>query len=130
MRHHLGKKAASLGSAVGMVVASMALHANAANLLTNPGFESPSDTTGASTDTTVSAWTLYGGDAVRANFQNHTTGGEWSIWEQTFQPADGGVYQNVGGITDGTAYTLTGYYYFEMPFRPFPMKFRTWLCHS
>jgi hypothetical protein len=113
MRHQLGKKAGSISSAVGLVVAAMALPAWAANLLTNGGFESPTDSSGQNTDTTATGWTFYGGDCVRANYQNNTPGGEWSIWEQTFQPAAGGVYQNVGGITDGTTYTLNCDYYFE-----------------
>jgi hypothetical protein len=114
MRHQLGKKTGSLGSAIGLVVAAMATHANAANLLVNPGFEDPADP-GAQTDTTVSGWTLYGGDTLRADFENHTTNGTFSIWEQTFMPAAGGVFQNVtvpaAGV--GTNYTLTGYYFFE-----------------
>jgi hypothetical protein len=115
MRYQIEKKAGSLGSAIGLVIAAMAIPASAANLLTNPGFESPTDTSGSSTDTTATGWTLYGGDTLRANFENHTAGGEWSIWEQTFMPAAGGVYQNVpvpaAGV--GTTYSLTGYYFFE-----------------
>ncbi|MGD0462122.1 MAG: PEP-CTERM sorting domain-containing protein [Tepidisphaeraceae bacterium] len=118
MRYQLGKKAGSLGSAVGLVVAAMALPAGAANLLINPGFESPVDNSG-NTDTTASGWTFYGGDCERANFnQNHTPGGKWAIWLQTFQqtPNTGsGVYQDVpvpaGGI--GTTYNLTSWFYFE-----------------
>ncbi len=115
MRHHLAKKAGSFGGAVGLVVAAMAVRASAqglqAQLLTNPGFESPSDTTGANTDTTATGWSFYG-SCVRGNFDNHTPGGEWSVWEQTFQ-SYGGIYQNVGDITDDTTYSLTCYYYFE-----------------
>ncbi|HEX4055801.1 MAG TPA: hypothetical protein VHX86_16170, partial [Tepidisphaeraceae bacterium] len=115
MRDHLGKKAASLGSAVGLVVAAMALPARAqsfqSQLLENPGFESPTDSTGANTDSTVAGWSLYG-NAVRASFQNNTPGGEWMIWLQTFD-SFGGVYQDVQPVTDGTTYNLSAYWYFE-----------------
>jgi hypothetical protein len=117
MRHHLGKKvnARSIGSAVGLVVAAMAMPAHAANLLINPGFESPTDSSGNNTDTTATGWTFYGGDCVREAFAtgNHTPGGEWGIWQETFQPAAGGIFQNVGGITDLTTYSLSTYYFFE-----------------
>jgi hypothetical protein len=117
MRHHLDlrKRAGSLGSAAGVVLAAMALPAGAANLLINPGFEAPIDTNpvGGNTDGTATGWTFYGGDSLRANYYNHTPLGEWSVWEQTFQPTNGGINQNVSNITDGTTYSLSCYYYFE-----------------
>jgi hypothetical protein len=115
MRNRFGKKAGSLAGAAALVVAGMALPARATNLLINGGFESPTDSSGQNTDTTVTAWSLYGGDTVRASFQNNTPGGLWSIWLQTFQPATNysGIYQNVGNITVGATYTLNAFWYFE-----------------
>jgi hypothetical protein len=109
MRYRLGKNTRSLGGAAAMVVSTMVLPAGAANLLVNPGFESPTSTT--NPNDTVTGWTTYGSE-LRANYENHTAGGEWSMWEQTFQ-SYGGVYQNVSGIQAGTDYTLTAYEYFE-----------------
>jgi hypothetical protein len=113
MSDHLCKKAGLLGSAVGLVVGTMALSARATNLLINPGFESPDDLAppDGHVDSMVTGWTFYG-SAVRANYQNNTPSGEWSIWEQTFMPS-GGISQTVGNITVGANYTLSGNYYFE-----------------
>jgi hypothetical protein len=114
MRNRLEKKrAGSLAGAAALVVSAMALPAFAqtppTDLLINPGFESPSSNT--NPNATVTGWTLYGSE-LRANYYNNTPGGEWSIWEQSFQPY-GGVYQNVSNISAGTPYTFSGYEYFE-----------------
>ncbi|MGD0769483.1 MAG: PEP-CTERM sorting domain-containing protein [Tepidisphaeraceae bacterium] len=109
MRNRLGKKTELLGGAAALVVSTMVLPAGATNLLVNPGFESPTSNT--NPNTAVTDWTLYGSEC-RANYQNHTAGGEWSIWEQTFEPF-GGVQQVVGSITAGTDYTLSCWEYFE-----------------
>jgi hypothetical protein len=121
MRYRFAKNRGSFGSALALVVSAMVLPARATNLLVNPGFESPVGTTNPNGD--VTGWTLYpafftGGDgAARANYQNHTPGGEWSIWLQTFYSA-GGVYQNVGNAVAGTNYTLSCDYFFEQNYPP------------
>jgi hypothetical protein len=111
MRNRSKINSGALASAAGLAVSSMALTAMAQseNLLINPGFESPSATT--NPNSTVTGWTIYG-DESRANYYNHTAGGEWSMWEETFD-AYGGVYQNVGNVEAGTPYTLSAYEYFE-----------------
>src|SRR5208337_3471177 len=69
MRNCLRKNTGSLASAAALVVSAMALPANAtSNLLTNPGFETP--TTNTNPNNVVTGWTLYGSE-LRANYQNH-----------------------------------------------------------
>ena len=125
MRRHLGKKNLSFGCALSIVLGRVALSADISpNLLMNPGFESPVDTSGNTTDTTATGWTFYGGDCVRVDNPNHTPGGQWSIWQQTSLPAPGGIYQNVAveaplgppsgdGTPSTLSCTLSCYYYFE-----------------
>src|SRR5947208_15522458 len=67
----------------------------AANLLINPGFESP--TAAGNESTTAAGWSFYS-TAVRATFQNNTPGGKWALWERAFEPL-GGATQNISGIT-------------------------------
>jgi hypothetical protein len=95
--------------AAALVVSGMSRPAHAANLLINPGFEAPA--TNINPNSTVTAWTLHD-SMLRANYQNHTPGGQWMIWEQTFQ-TDGDVFQDVPNVTAGTNYTLSAFYYFE-----------------
>src|ERR1700722_17666506 len=88
-----------LSGAAALVVSGMAFQANAQpsspNLLQNPGFENPVDNSGNTSDSTITDWTSYGyGGADRGDFYNHTPGGQWSVWEQAFQPS-GGIYQTV-----------------------------------
>jgi hypothetical protein len=99
----------ALSAAVGAIALCAALPARAANLLTNPGFEAPTDTTQHNTD--VFGWSLQL-DTERANFANHTPGGTYSIWMKTFEPAGGGVTQTVG-VIPGNTYNLSSYVFFE-----------------
>src|SRR4051794_23028315 len=110
MRNRLTSRAAlTLVGAAGMLAIGQAA-AEAANLLVNPGFESPTDL--ASTEsTTINGWTPVG-PGRRAVFQNHTPGGRWGIWSRTFEPA-GGVFQDVTGLTGGGTYNLSAFLYFE-----------------
>jgi MYXO-CTERM domain-containing protein len=99
--------------AVALAALATVLPVQAANLLTNPGFESPTDLTN-SESTTINGWTVVP-SAKRAIFQNHTPGGRWGLWARTFEPS-GGVFQNVSGISAGTTYTFTSQLYFEQNF--------------
>jgi hypothetical protein len=85
----------------------------AANLLVNPGFESPTDLT-SSESTNINGWTV-SGTGRRAVFQNHTPGGRWGFWARTFED-NGGVTQNVAGIVAGSTYTFSSQLYFETNF--------------
>ena len=94
--------------------------ANAQNLLLNPGFENPADTASGNpgVDDTTTDWN-YLADCERAQFYNHTSGslptgsgGSWSVWLKTFEPAGGGINQAVAA-TPGMNYTLNGFLYFE-----------------
>src|SRR6059058_5905396 len=86
--------------AFGLLVLGAALPVGAANLLLNPGFEAPPDPPGDNTD--IVGWTLVN-DAARASFQNHTSGGLFSLWGKAWQSAGGGAYQDVT-ITGGGSY--------------------------
>src|SRR5262245_57505161 len=110
MFHRSIRKCAPLCSAAGLI-ALAAASTEAANLLTNPGFESPTDTT-TNENTNINGWTVVP-TAKRAAFFNHTPGGRWSVWARTFEPLGGGVFQDVSGITAGTNYTFTSFLYFE-----------------
>src|SRR5262245_25274897 len=67
---------------VGAVAAvALATPAFGANLIANPGFESP--TNPANPDSTVTAWTLVG-EAQRATYHNHTPAGSEAGWAKTF----------------------------------------------
>ena len=54
-------------------------------------------------------------DCQRANFQNHTPGGLYSIWAKTFEPAGGGVTQNVS-VVPGSMYNFSSQVWFETVF--------------
>ena len=115
MRVHRGTRAELLCGAVGLIVAATALASHATNLLINPGFEIPTDTSGNNTDSTCTGWIFYG-SCERANFANHTPGGTWGILEDTSAPGGvgfGGIYQNVENISGGFPYSLSAYFYFE-----------------
>jgi len=113
MRTQIVSKSGRLYSAVGLAALSALLPARAANLLVNAGFESPTDLAG-TTSSTCSGWT-FKADCQRASFHNNTAGGRWSIWEKTFEPAGGGVTQNVSA-TAGSMYNLTVQQWFEPNF--------------
>src|SRR5215213_5310311 len=99
------RRIARAGRTVALAALSAASPVLAANLLVNPGFEAPVPTQGE--DQTASGWT-FTGTAMRAGFQNHTPGGSRMIWGRTFEPAGGGVFQNVG-ITAGAQYDLSSW---------------------
>jgi hypothetical protein len=111
MLKRVANRTGSLSSAVALVVGGIVLPAGAANLLSNPSFESPTDPNG-NTDSIANGWSLYG-DEKRAQFAAHT--GVWGMWHETFAPSKGfgGVFQNVGNITVGATYTLSAYQFFE-----------------
>jgi hypothetical protein len=109
MRKRLKKSTGSVCGAAALVVSGIVFPAEAANLLINPGFEAPASNT--NPNNVVTGWTLHDSD-LRASYQNNTPGGQWSIWEQTFQ-SDGAVFQDVPNITAGTSYSLSAFYYFE-----------------
>jgi hypothetical protein len=95
--------------ALGLATFGSAMHARAANLLTNPGFESPS--VGTTESTVATGWTFYQlGEAERAQF--FVRSGQWSVFQKIFDPT-GGVQQLVTGIVGGTPYTLSGWEFAE-----------------
>jgi hypothetical protein len=100
-------------AAVAFAALAVTLPACGANLLVNPGFESPTDTV-QSESTVINGWTL-SGTVKRAVFQNHTPGGRWAVWCRTFED-NGGVTQNVAGIVAGSNYTLSSQMFFEANF--------------
>ena len=92
------------------IAGAAALPAFGQNLLVNAGFEAPNEPP--SVNSNVAGWTLVN-DAQRAHFKNHTPGGVFSIWAKTFQPAGGGIFQEVTNISPGANYNLTSQLYFE-----------------
>jgi PEP-CTERM motif len=126
MKAHVLKKAAPVGSAAGLILAACVLPTRAADLLLNPGFESPSDP-GTNNDYEASGWN-YILDGERATFYNDTPGGSWSVWLKTFEGTEtsnptgiagntsGGIYQtvNIPASGDGTNYTLSADFLFEV----------------
>jgi hypothetical protein len=109
MRGGIGLNRRSVCGGIGLVVLGAAWPVHGANLLVNPGFEAPAAPPAVNSD--VSGWTFVF-DAQREHFVNHTPGGTFGIWGKTFQPAGGGIFQNVG-ITAGANYSLTSQIYFE-----------------
>lgn len=121
MRHPL-RLPAVLSSAAACVMACAS--AFGANLLTNPGFELPPDTS-MNVDNTVTGWNLLL-DTSRAQFYNHTPGalpaaqgGSWSLWLKTFESAGGGATQTVP-VTAGTTYNFTALMLFEPSYPNIP----------
>src|SRR3954462_13811408 len=108
MRVHFASKRRSFYGAFGLAAAGVAVPAGAAHLLVNPGFEAPQP---ASIDQPASGWDFVN-QCQRAQFANHTPGGNSSIWAQTFQPAGGGVTQNVD-VTAGATYNFSSYVFFQ-----------------
>jgi hypothetical protein len=106
MRQRRNLRAGWIYAAAAMAAAAVTTPALATNLLLNPGFEAGTGTA------TVSGWTLVF-DAQRANFFNNTPGGQWSLWAKTWEPAGGGAFQDITGVTPGTNYSLTSKVYFE-----------------
>src|SRR5216110_2272123 len=93
-----------LRGAIALAAVAAVSQSYAANLLVNPGFESPTDLTN-SESTNINGWTVVP-TAKRDAFQNNTPGGRWSLWDRTFEP-DGSVSQVVTGISAGSTYTFT-----------------------
>ena len=108
--HRVRRTSAPVCGALGLLAISAAA-TQAANLLTNPGFESPTDTS-SNESTNINGWTVIP-TAKRDAFQNHTPGGRWSVWARTFEPLGGGVSQNVSGVSAGTDYSFSSYIFFE-----------------
>ena len=118
MMHPRGFKLGALRAAVGLVTLGAAADAWAQNLLINPGFESPSAT--GNTSNVVAGWTLVL-DAERATWaQNHashpTPESTWGAWAKTFQPAGGGIFQEVSGLSAGANYDFKSIWFIEPGF--------------
>jgi hypothetical protein len=118
MMHPRNRKLGALRAVVGLVALGAAADAWAQNLLINPGFESPAEPPAVNTN--VAGWTLVN-DAARAPFQqNHashpTPASEFGIWAKTFQPAGGGIFQDVTGLTGGANYELKSIMFIEAGF--------------
>src|SRR5207237_483145 len=96
--------------AAALTALGAAFQVNAANLLQNPGFESP--TAPPNTSSTCAFWT-FDFDCQRATFANHTTGGQWAVWNKTFQPAGGRIEQEVLNASAGASSTLNAFSFFE-----------------
>lgn len=108
----------ALMSAVALMAGTSALPTQAANLLTNPGFEYPQNE--GSETKTISSWVFYTTgadnppDIERENFANNTPGGTYSVWLKVFEAGGKGVYQDFSnGVEAGTSYTFSGSYYFQ-----------------
>src|SRR5271156_2032927 len=97
--HRLNRRTAAIlsGALVG-IGSAFAVPAFGQDLLANSGFENP-PVPGAPANSPTSVlptdWTLYGGTtaaptALRANYFNHPSGGQWSIWLQSWQASLGG----------------------------------------
>ncbi len=93
-----------------------------AQVIGNPGWESPTDAAGYGTDTNVASWTMdptiqtngtAGNPGYRDSFYNNTPGGNSSFWCQTFE-SSGDAFQKLGGVTDGLNYTFTSQMLFEL----------------
>jgi hypothetical protein len=112
-------KARHLCAVAGFAVVGFAQYTHATNLLVNPGFESPADTS-MQTDNTASGWSFGLHNVLRSPFHvtEQPTSGNWDIWLQTFNPSSGnGVAQIFSsGFTVGATYTLTADTYFEQNF--------------
>jgi hypothetical protein len=117
MRSQFSSNAARLSGAVALVAATMALPVKAANLLLNPGFESPTDTS-TNVDSTATGWNFIL-DCQRATFYNNTPAGEWSVWLKTYEAAGGGIFQDVP-VVAGSNYNLTAQFLFESAFPSIP----------
>ena len=91
MTIHRAKTNRRLAGAVGLAAFAAALQAQGANLLINPGFESPAEPPGVNSN--CAGWT-FELDCQRAAFNNHTPGGVFMIWAKTFQPVGGGIRQD------------------------------------
>src|SRR5438477_10033277 len=94
MRYRRVLKSAPFFGAFGVVAFGPALPGRAANLLINPGFEAP--TAPPNTSSVCTGWT-FDFDCQRATFYNHTpgVGNTWSVWNKTFEPAGGDIFQDV-----------------------------------
>lgn len=103
-------KSGPLCGAVSLVALGVAWPAQGANLLINPGFEAPAEPPAVNSN--CAGWTFVL-DGQRAPFANHTPGGVFSIWAKTFQPAGGGIFQDVGSITAGAMYDFSSFLFFE-----------------
>jgi len=121
MRDHLSLPTVLLSGAVALMASVTAF---GQNLVTNPGFELPPDTT-TNVDNTVTGWNLLL-DTSRAQFYNHTPGalpaaqgGGWSLWLKTFEAAGGGATQDVP-VVAGQPYTLTAQMLFEPSYPNIP----------
>jgi hypothetical protein len=111
-------RAANLCGAAGLVACGAALPAYAANLLLNPGFEAPAEPPGVNSN--CAGWTFVL-DCQRAPFnQSHPTNPDptsvFGIWAKTFQPAGGGIFQDVGSISPGANYDMKAFLFFENGF--------------
>ena len=114
MDRQIDRKRAAIAGAVGLVVLGMGLPARAVNLLLNPGFENPDTTQPPPGESTTAAnWIFYPAgneERVSTSYNSLQHSGQWSVFQKLFLP-QGSVYQTVGGIVAGSAYTLTGWEY-------------------
>ena len=118
MMHRRGFTSAALRATVGFVALGAATDAWAQNLLINPGFESPAEPPAVNTN--CAGWTFVL-DCARAPFQqSHAShpdpSSEFGIWAKTFQPAGGGIFQDVTGLTPGASYELRAHWFIEAGF--------------
>ena len=118
MMHRRGFTSAALRATVGLAVLGAAADAWAQNLLINPGFESPAEPPAVNSN--CAGWTFVL-DCQRAPFaQNDPShpdpSSEFGIWAKTFQPAGGGIFQDVGGLTPGANYELRAHLFIEPGF--------------
>ncbi|HRK31951.1 MAG TPA: hypothetical protein PLD59_12805 [Tepidisphaeraceae bacterium] len=108
MKYTTAIRANALRAAALTTLFGTASSAMAVNLLVNPGFEAPPETT--QTNTNIAGWTPVNA-TPRASFgvANNTPGGLYGLWLRTFQPIGGGATQLVTGITGGAEYNFSGW---------------------
>lgn len=117
MKHRMGKMSAFAGGTMGLMLWAGTSHGQ---VIVNPGWELPADTTD-STTTTVTGWTMspapnpesaYTNMGQRDSFYNNTPAGRWSFWLQTFT-YQGNATQNVVGVLPGVNYNFTSQMSFQ-----------------
>jgi len=112
MRKSVGLKAALVGgSAACLLLSAASLHAQ----ITNPGWESPTNTAGG-TDTNATGWTMTASGEPGTNGNRDTfyaNSGSWSYWLQDFETS-GSSTQSIPGIVAGTNYNFTSQMLFEL----------------